>query len=181
MLTVTLPDVRKQLWARGYRNEFAHHGSRVQDPVGTVLSTELLTDYHHTKTSWTFARISRSGHTQDIKMGSCVFQCDVPHKWIAQRQVALCLYTVTKWGVMSCVYGMTFLCGSTLVKVPLLQAGTVAIWPQMFKSDVEPKQTKQTNYLMWPIRWSYFPEMQRSFCPMHSNRRWPARSYVGHH
>ena len=32
-------------------------------------------------------RISRSGLTQDIKMGSCVFQCDVPHRWIAQRQV----------------------------------------------------------------------------------------------
>ena len=24
-------------------------------------------------------RISRSGRIQDIKMGSCVFQCDVPH------------------------------------------------------------------------------------------------------
>ena len=32
-------------------------------------------------------RISRSGLTQDIKMGSCAFQCDVPHQWIAQRQV----------------------------------------------------------------------------------------------
>ena len=32
-------------------------------------------------------RISRWGLTQDIKMGSCVFQCDVPHQWIAQRQV----------------------------------------------------------------------------------------------
>ena len=32
-------------------------------------------------------RISRSGLTQDIKMGSCVFQYDVPHRWIAQRQV----------------------------------------------------------------------------------------------
>ena len=32
-------------------------------------------------------RISRSGLNQDIKMGSCVFQCDVPHQWIAQRQV----------------------------------------------------------------------------------------------
>ena len=42
---------------------------------------------------------------------------------------------------MSCVCGMAFLCGSTLVKVPLLQAGTVVIWPQMFKSDVKPKQT----------------------------------------
>ena len=29
----------------------------------------------------------RSGLTQDLKMGSCVFQCDVPHQWIAQRQV----------------------------------------------------------------------------------------------
>ena len=33
-------------------------------------------------------RISWSGLTKDIKMGSCVFQCDVPHQWIAQRQVA---------------------------------------------------------------------------------------------
>ena len=32
-------------------------------------------------------RISRSGLTRDIKMGSCVFQCDVPHHRIAQRQV----------------------------------------------------------------------------------------------
>ena len=46
---------------------------------------------------------------------------------------------------MSCVCGMAFLCGSTLVKVSLLQAGTVAIWPQMFQSDVKPKQTKQTK------------------------------------
>ena len=32
-------------------------------------------------------RISQSGLTQDIKMGSCVFQCDVPDQWIAQPQV----------------------------------------------------------------------------------------------
>ena len=32
-------------------------------------------------------RISRSGLAQDIKMGSSVFQCDVPHQWIAQRKV----------------------------------------------------------------------------------------------
>ena len=32
-------------------------------------------------------KISRSGLTQDIKMGSCVFQCDVPHQWIAPQQV----------------------------------------------------------------------------------------------
>ena len=56
---------------------------------------------------------------------------------------APCLYTVTGWGVMSCVCGMAFLCGSTLVKVPLLQAGTVV----MLKSDIKPKQTnKQTIF-----------------------------------
>ena len=32
-------------------------------------------------------RISQLGVTNDIKMGSYVFQCDVPHQWIAQRQV----------------------------------------------------------------------------------------------
>ena len=32
-------------------------------------------------------RISRSGLTQDIKMGSRVFQCDFLHQWIAQRKV----------------------------------------------------------------------------------------------
>ena len=32
-------------------------------------------------------RISRSGLTQDIRIGSCVFQSEVPHQWIAQRQV----------------------------------------------------------------------------------------------
>ena len=31
-------------------------------------------------------------------------------------------------GVMLCVYGMAYLCGSTLVKV---QAGNTAIWPQL--------------------------------------------------
>ena len=44
---------------------------------------------------------------------------------------------------MSCVCGMAFLCGSTLVKLLLLQVGTVMIWPQMFKSKVKPKQTNK--------------------------------------
>ena len=34
--------------------------------------------------SFLLTTISRSGLTQDIKMGNCVFQCDVPHQWIAQ-------------------------------------------------------------------------------------------------
>ena len=49
-------------------------------------------------------------------------------KYIASNSFsASCLYTVTGWGVMSFVYSMAFLCGSTLVKVPLLQASTMAI------------------------------------------------------
>ena len=57
--------------------------------------------------------------------------------------LALCLYTVTGWGVMSCVYGMAFLCGSTLVKVPLLKVGTITIWPQMLKSNIKQQQTNK--------------------------------------
>ena len=64
-------------------------------------------------------RISRSGLTQDIKMGSCVLPFHINALWIAQQQVGpVSVY---------CVCGMAFLCGSTLVKVLLLQAGTVAI------------------------------------------------------
>ena len=47
-------------------------------------------------------RISRVGLTQDIKMGSCVFQCDVPHQWIAQRWVGpVSVYCVR--GGVSCL------------------------------------------------------------------------------
>ena len=34
-----------------------------------------------------WGRISLSGLAQDFKMGHCVFQCDIPHQWIAQGQV----------------------------------------------------------------------------------------------
>ena len=69
--------------------------SHTTDPVGTVLSTELPTVDHNDSIKlsvrwWVWkgrGRISWSGLTQDIKMGSCVFQCDVPHQWIAQQQV----------------------------------------------------------------------------------------------
>ena len=75
-----------------------------------------------------------------IRMGSCVFQCDVPHSTATGRPCICILW----WDGVSCpVSGMAFMCGSTLVKVPLLQAGTITIWPQMFKSNVN--QNKQ-NY-----------------------------------
>ena len=52
----------------------------------------------------------------------------------ARNLPVVCQYV--GWRAMSHVCSMTFLCGSTLVKVPLLQAGTVVIWHLMFKSDV---------------------------------------------
>ena len=51
-----------------------------------------------------------------------VYSSVIPHQWIAQRQVGPVSVYCTGWGVVSCVCGMTFLCGSTLVKVSLLQA-----------------------------------------------------------
>ena len=123
-----------------------------QATIFYFLPSSQLTTTISVSYSWAFAGVCgrlrkdfQSGLTQDIKMGSCVFQCDIPHKWITQDRSAPCLYTVTEWGVMSCVCSMAFLCGSTLVKVPLLQAGIIAIWPQMFKSDIEIKQTKCFN------------------------------------
>ena len=49
--------------------------------------------------------------TQDIKMGNFGLKCNVPHQWIAQRQVGP-MSTVMGWGVMSSVCGMAFQCGS---------------------------------------------------------------------
>ena len=72
-------------------------------------------------------RIPLSGLIQDITMDSYVFRRDVPHQWIAQRQDGPVSVYRDGLGVMSCVCGMAFLCGSTLVKVPLLQTGTVVI------------------------------------------------------
>ena len=106
---------------------------------------------HHKVERWLVCvdghgRISQSGLTEDIKMGSCVFQCDFPHQW------TLCLYTVTGWSVISCVCcGMAFLCGSTLVEVSLLQAGSVATWPQMFISYVKPHQTNLITEILHAI------------------------------
>ena len=74
----------KQLWASGECNGLAHHRSWVQDPVGMVLSTELPTGSCLLVSAEGRGRISRSGQTQDIKMGSCVFKCDVPHHWTSQ-------------------------------------------------------------------------------------------------
>ena len=95
--------------------------------------------------------ISWSSLTQDTKMGSCVFQCAIPHKWKAQWQVGPVSVFCAGMSVMSCVYNMTFLCGSTFVKVPLLQAGTVTIWAPMFENDVQEKQTNPKVVKKLPV------------------------------
>ena len=65
--------------------------------TGPGLNTQLVRYFlanHHSivdlSNHWCvngWGRISWLGLTQDIKMGSCIFQCDIPHQWIAQRQV----------------------------------------------------------------------------------------------
>ena len=89
-----------------------------------------------------WGRISQSGLTQDIKMGSCAFQCDVTHQWIAQPQVdPVSLYcdgvgchVMCLWHGISVWQHIGHSTNAT---------GTVAIWPQMFKSDIKPKQTNK--------------------------------------
>ena len=65
------------------------------------------------------------------------------------------------WYVMSCICDMAFQCGSTLIKAPLLQAGTVAILRQMLKTMLNPykqmlkysfRLSINMNYLHFKIR-----------------------------
>ena len=62
------------------------------------------------------------------------------------HKLALCLYTVMGWGVMSCVYGKTLLCGSLLFG---RSATATQIGPQMFKSDVKTHQTNWQIHCIW--------------------------------
>ena len=73
---------------------------------------------------------------------------------------------------MCCVCGMPFLCGSTLVKASLLQAGTIALWPQMFKSDVKPKQTNRDRQSDRQRQ----QDRERGLCPHHAGYH----SYYAH-
>ena len=102
-------------------------------------------------------RISRSGLTQNITVGSCIFHCNVPHQWITQRQV----------GPVS-VY-----CDGVVCHVLCLRHG-IPVWQHigqsttatsrhlrnMFQSDVKLK-TKQKNDTTASIRSPF--AMFRSF------------------
>ena len=51
-----------------------------------------------------FVEFPRSGLNQDIQMSSCVFLCDVPHQWIAQRQVGpMSVYCDRVWCHILCL------------------------------------------------------------------------------
>ena len=77
--------------------------------------------------------------------------------------LTLCSYTMTEMGVMSYVCSMAFLWGNTLVKVSLLQAGTIAIWAQVFKSDVKPLQTNKTHSFLTYLETSFLHHIHLGF------------------
>ena len=120
-------------------------GPGFKTPVGTVLFLPSFWLSTTIPASWRCAFASvygRLGKYVWPKILNSVVVLVWRSKSMDSTTTAPCQYsTVTGWGVMSCVCGMAFLCGNTLVKVPLLQVGTVAIWPQMFKSDFKPQQT----------------------------------------
>ena len=74
---------------------------------------------------------------------------DYTHQWIARLVGPVSLYCDGVWCHALCLRHYIIQYGSTLVKVPLLQTGTVVIWPQLFKCDVLPQQTNTCS--VWPV------------------------------
>ena len=102
-------------------------------------------------------KFSWSSLTKDIKMGSCVL---VWHSTSMDGTTAGWPRVCILWQV-----GCHALCfwhtipGWKHSSQNTLQAGTVMIWPHMFKSDVKPKQTnKQTDQ---------YQNMETSVCSFH--------------
>ena len=105
-------------------------------------STELLTDYQHNSiikltVRWCVWKV-REGFpgrvSPNIWKLVVVYSIVTFHiNGLHNDRSAPCVFTVTGWCVMSCVCGMAFMCGSTLLKVPLLLASSIARWPQMLK------------------------------------------------
>ena len=61
-----------------------------------TLSTELQTYFQHNSNvelcvRWCVWKVGKGFPDRvlpkTLRMGSCIFQCNVPHQWIAQRQV----------------------------------------------------------------------------------------------
>ena len=95
---------------------------------------ELPTDYHHISimklsVHWCVWKVEEGFpdrvQPETLKWVVVYSTVSFPNQWIAQRQVGP--VSVYCDGVGCRVCSMSFLCGSTLVKVPLLHAGTVVI------------------------------------------------------
>ena len=79
---------------------------------------------------------------------------------------------------MSCVCGMTFLCGSTLIKAPLLQA--VAILTQMFEATLNPnKQTSQSSAIDRPRVYTCILWQGGVSCPVSAAWYTPVWQHIG--
>ena len=75
---------------------------------------------------------------------------DFTHQLIAQRQVdPVSLYYDGVGRHVLCLQHGILQVGSTLIKVPLIQAGTVLILSQLFKIDVLAQQTN--TWSCWPV------------------------------
>ena len=95
--------------------------SKPTGPGYGSLPTELLTECHHNSilmlnVRCVCGRISLSdliqGITWVVVYSSVRFNINAKYN----DRSAVCLYTVKGWGVMSCVCGMSFLCGSATVE-----------------------------------------------------------------
>ena len=116
-----------------------------------TFSTELLTDYHHTSIIklclcwcvWMVGKDFPIRSDQDIKMGSCVFQCDIPHQWIAQPISPISVYCDgVRCHVLCLRHGIP-------VRQHIGQSTTdkrrhSRDMTSEFQSDIKPLQTQQT-------------------------------------
>ena len=86
------------------------------------LTTTIAASYRWAFVAWCVCvegrrRISHSGMAQHIKIGSCVFQCGIITSMNCTATGRPCVCLFTGCVVVSCVCGIAFLCGSTLVEV----------------------------------------------------------------
>ena len=112
-----------------------------------TLSTDLLTDNHHTSISSLVCvegcgRISRSGPTQDNRIGSYVFLCNVPHQWRVRQIRPVYLYYNGVWCHVLCLrHGIPLWqhIGQSTTTTSISKHCRVT---HVFKSDIKPQQQR---------------------------------------
>ena len=148
---------------------------RIIDSTIQVLGTRLQVHYifyqasddnHHTS----IIKLSVLWYVWKVKEGFPDRVCPKTLKWVV-------VYS-------SVTFHMAFLCGSTLVKAQLLQAGTFVIWSPMFKVTLNPNKQTNRNMLvllegggrgtcfsgMWPLTWAWWPVRKLFRTPV--GRKW---------